>query len=458
MKLQNPAYGTYTLAVTWDEPLSMQTNLMEVTGVSAEGVERETGLLAISAKAPLQVEESSAADLQRVDVSDFPDWAGARDNAATLAYRYIRPGYQLALEVRRLDEAAVLQAMIESAQFTSVVADDGQMMTEMTLSLNSNGRQFLGVELPPGVQPDGVWSAFVGGQPVRPSWRNGELLLPIEQSAADGGDLSVQLTYVGTNAFPQRRGEVALVSPGFDAPLKNARWEIYLPPDYDYKNFSGTMSREIAAGAEPGASNFSSLEYSQMEQANKSAMESEAQHEMSQAQRQLAAGDVRAANESFNLAKALLPVQGAAGLDEFQQNLQAAAASNLIQAQSDFSIQNSESSGENDGGQTGLLYDNASAAEQWSKLQQAQEITTTAVQPLRVNLPVRGQHFAFTQVLQTETGHPMVIQLFAANTRMINWPMRTLAMAGAFVLLWGGVAVGEGRIKKANNRKAKMED
>ncbi len=454
VKLQNPAYGTYTLAITWDSPLSTGTNAMELAGVSAEGVERETGFLAISAKAPLQVEESAAVNLQRVDVGEFPDWAGAPDNAATLAYRYIRPGYKLALGVRRLEEAAVLQAMIESAQFTSVVADDGQMMTEMSLSLNSNGRQFLAVELPPGVQSGGVWSAFVGGEPVRPSWRDGELLLPIEQSAADGSALSVQLTYVGTNAFPRRRGEVALVSPSFDAPLKNARWEIYLPPDYDYENFSGTMVREIAAAAGRGTSNFSSLEYSRMEQASQSAMESEARHEMSEAQRQLAAGDVRAANESFSRAKAVLPAQGGAGLDEFQQNLQAAAASNLIQAQSDFSIQNSGLSGENGGGQTGLEYDDAAAAEQWSKLQQAQEITTTAIQPLRVNLPVRGQQFTFTQVLQTETDRPMVIQLYAANTRMINWPMRTVAMAGAFVLLWGGVAVGEGRIRKVNRRKS----
>ncbi len=25
--------------------------------------------------------------------------------------------------------------------------------------------------------------------------------------------------------------------PEFDVPLKNARWEVYLPPDYDYQDF-----------------------------------------------------------------------------------------------------------------------------------------------------------------------------------------------------------------------------
>jgi len=74
-------------------------------------------------------------------------------------------------------------------------------------------------------------------------------------------------------------------------------------------------------------------------------------------------------------------------------------------------------------------------------LQQAQEIVAARVQPLRVNLPVRGQRFAFAQVLQTESGRPMTIQLFAASTKAVSWPMRGLAAAGAFLALWGLVAI-----------------
>ena len=87
MELQSPVRGFYTLTVTWDEPRSEKDGTLELAGISAGGVERETGLLAISAKAPLQVSEASAADLQRVDADDFPDWAGRPDNARALAYR-----------------------------------------------------------------------------------------------------------------------------------------------------------------------------------------------------------------------------------------------------------------------------------------------------------------------------------------------------------------------------------
>ncbi|HZI30913.1 MAG TPA: hypothetical protein VFF11_01160, partial [Candidatus Binatia bacterium] len=239
VELQSPTQGFYMLTVTWDEPRKTSSTTTELAGVSLEGAERESGLLAISAKSPLQVSESVATDLQRVDTGDFPDWAGTPDNATTLAYHYVRPGYKLAVNVKRFDDAAVLEALVDSAKFTSVVADDGQMMTEMSLSVRNNGRQFLEVALPPGSK---VWSAFVAGQAVRPSLRGGKVLLPIESTGDGDNSLAVELTYVGTNSFPHTKGEVGFVSPKFDVPLKNARWEMYLPPDYDYQDFQGTMT------------------------------------------------------------------------------------------------------------------------------------------------------------------------------------------------------------------------
>ncbi len=63
------------------------------------------------------------------------------------------------------------------------------------------------------------------------------------------------------------------------------------------------------------------------------------------------------------------------------------------------------------------------------------------VQPLRVNLPVRGTFFAFTQVLQTESAKPMTIQMLAASTKAVSWPQRGALALGAFAVLWGMVAI-----------------
>jgi hypothetical protein len=384
--------------------------------------------------------------LQRVDAGDFPDWAGSPDNAMALAYRYVRPGYHLTLDVRRFDEAEVLQALVDSARFTSVVADDGQMMTEMSLSVRNNGRQFLEIALPAGAR---VWSAFVADQPVRPSLRDGKLLLPIESSGADDGAITVELTYVGMNAFPRDRGSLGFASPKFDVPLKNARWDVYLPPDYDYQKFSGTMTREIASAPETWSSSFSILDYSRMEQAKKASAKVEVDRDVSEARRQLAGGNMREASATFNRAKTRLYTDKREDGDvqQLEKDLQTAQASNLINAQNDFATRNAGET-TTDGKfpaqqvpSSGGLNDNAAAGQQWIKLQQAQEIVTAKVQPLRVNLPIRGQHFAFTQVLQTESGRPMTIQLFTTSTKAVSWPMRGLTAIGAFLMLWALVAI-----------------
>jgi hypothetical protein len=445
LELQSPARKTYSLTVTWDEPRPAGNRALELAGVSADGVERESGFLAVSVEPPIQMTETEARDLQRADTGDVPTWAPGAETA-TLVYRYVRPGYKLGLDVRRFDEAEVLQTIVDSAKFTSVVAADGQMMTEMSLSVRNNGRQFLEVQLPANSI---VCSAFVAAQPVRPSLRDGRLLLPIESSGADAAAMPVELTYVGTNAFPSSQGRVAFASPRFDVPLKNARWEVFLPPDYDYQDLrQGTMTRETAASADPSSASFSILEYSRMEQENKQSAKVEMQREVSQTRQQLAGGNFQEANASFSRVKSQSSVKaGDAEVKKLGEELKSAQASNLINAQNDFYVRNggqsvAEAPTSNQSGPAASLSDeNAAAGEQWTKLQQAQEIATANVQALHMNLPLRGQCFAFMQVLQTESGQPMTFLLSAANTKTVHWSSRLGWGALAFFVLWGAVTV-----------------
>jgi hypothetical protein len=141
----------------------------------------------------------------KIDVGEWPAWTGRAPESAVLAYRYVRPGYRLLVEARRYAEAEVLQALVDNARFTTVVSDDGQTMTEASLSVRNNGRQHLEIELPKGAT---VWSAFVAGEPVRPSQREGRLLLPLERTSASDAPITVELTYVGEDMFPRRSGTV----------------------------------------------------------------------------------------------------------------------------------------------------------------------------------------------------------------------------------------------------------
>ena len=457
VELQNKVRGTFTLTVTWESPRDAKTNALDFAGAQAVGVERETGFVAVLAKAPLQVAEKSASEeLVKIDARELPDWAGvsaisarAGAESAVLTYRYLRPGFRLGLDVRRYDEASVLQALVDQVTLTTVVADDGQMMTEMKLAVRNNGKQHLQIVLPPGAK---IWSAFVAGQPVRPGQSAGRLMLPLERSGADEAAVPVELVFIGTNKFPRSHGEVNLQSPTLDVPFKNARWDLYLPPDYEYRDFDGSMTHEGEAAAAL-ASTYTLADYSRQELNKRVASRSEVSSFLSNARVELSRGNLKGVNDNFKNASvnSYRDEETKKEMKSLEADFNRVQSSNLIEGQKKYLSRNGEFLASDSGklqqqAQQAAQpaqsdYDEKVAEQQWGKLQQAQELVVTTVQPLRVNLPTRGLRHSFTQVLQTSGGKAMTIKFNAGNTTRPSWFKILLLAGGSFLALWLVVAL-----------------
>jgi hypothetical protein len=314
------------------------------------------------------------------------------------------------------------------------VADDGQLMTEMSLSVRNQGRQHLEISLPSGAT---VWSAFIAGQPVRPSVKEGKLLLPLAHSVGDEAPIAIDLVYVATSPFPRKSGAVELTAPRIDAPLAGARWQLFLPPDYHYDDFSGSMAHEVET-ALLEASSFSFLDYTSRESKNRAELAKEFKSEISQAQKKLSSGNLKAALADYNRARARGDLQTAASSEakQLEADLRRAQGSNLVQAQNAFNHLGQTNESPLAAGEPTMRYDTAAAEAQWAKLQQAQDLGMASVQPIRVNLPTRGLRHGFTQVLQTEVGKPLTIRFLATNTRFTSWPKRVAGTVAGLLVLW----------------------
>jgi hypothetical protein len=462
VELQSKVRGSQEFTVTWEQSRARTNAMLDLPGIEAVGVERETGSVAILARPPLQVlERAASSELVRIDPHELPDWAGLPSTSAAggavrdvvvLAYRYLRPGFKLSVSSKRFDEAELLQALADTIKLTTVVADDGQVMTEMVLSVRNNGRQFLEIELPPNAR---VWSAFVSGQPVRPGKQGNKLLLPLEKSGADEAAISVELIYVGSEKFPRNKGAVALASPSLDMPFKNARWELYLPRDYDFANFTGSMTRDEAESR--ALEVFSSAAYSILESRNRTARQQGSWGYLSNVKEQLVKGNVREANEALSQARdrsGKEDEQVQKGLKDLEKEVQRAQGSNLINAQRAYASDNfyklggitqlpAEATRAGEPQPATPMFDYAAevAQEQAARLQHQQEIAVAKVRPLRVNLPTHGQKLAFTQVLQTQIGKAMTVRFDARNTRETGWLSRLGWGIGTFIALWIGAAL-----------------
>jgi hypothetical protein len=337
----------------------------------------------------------------------------------------------------------------------------------MTLNIRNNGRQYLELELPPGAK---VWSAFVAGQPVRPSLRANTLLLPLERSV-DDAFVTVQLVYVGAYPFPKSKGDIELFSPKVDLPLKNVRWELYLPPDYSYSKYGGSMTHE--AGEAQVIQVYSQEEYQQQEVSKKQAQRTVSVNNLKSLKQSIASGKL-GGNESYNYFRNADVAQDEATAREFkalQKDFNRRQSANLFESQQGFAMANAAKLGDlnqqrlvinstiNAPGQQGKpmaqqpaqqqaqnpVAQNDSdlevAEQQWERLEKAQQVKVAKVQPLRANLPTRGQRHLFTQVLQTEVNKPLTISFNASTTRSSGWLARIIWGIGCFLALWIIVAV-----------------
>jgi hypothetical protein len=453
VELQNKVRGAFLLTVTWEQPRSNPTNGVEIAFVGVAGAERETGIIGVEARPPLQAVVRTASDLIPIDAQEVPDWAQRTSQAAAMAFRYLRPGSKLSLDIRRYQEAEVLQALADSVRYASVVADDGQTMTEMVLQIRNNGRQHLEMEFPAGVK---VWSAFVGGQPVRPSEQTGKVLLPLERSAPDGSPVAVEVIYTGKTRFPRDSGEIELISPKMDVPVKNARWELYLPPDYRYSDFRGTMTREEGAERIPMVVKYTLSEYEQQESAKRIANDQSTLSNLSSARYNLKKGNVKDAVDNYRqvrLQQRALTSEANEQLRQIETDIKRMNANNLIESQNAFFSRNNgqiandslDIVGADPMAQQKIAatsrYDTEAAERQWTKLQQAQEVDSQKAQPLRVNLPKRGQMHVFNQLLQTEIRKTMTIQFHSSNVKSSGQGRKMLAAIGGLIGLWITLAV-----------------
>jgi hypothetical protein len=309
----------------------------------------------------------------------------------------------------------------------------------------------------------------VAGQPVRPTQRAGKLLLPLERSGTDDTPIAVELTYVGADKFPKTKGKVSLLSPKLDVPLKNARWELYLPPEYAYTHFEGSMTHE--ARVEPVVQLFSSGEYFKQEEQKKIARQSSVSSFLSKSRRGLAEGKVKEANNELSQAIRLNADGDDATkkeLEGLKRELGRVQSGNLIQAQRAYSADNLNRY--NGGIQANapvdapaqqaaqavemIQYDAEAAEQQWTALQKAQEVSVAKVQPLRANLPTRGQRHAFSQVLQTEVNKAMTIAFVAKNAKEVGWFRPALYSVAGFLMLWIFVSAVSNRPPRSSQAQA----
>jgi hypothetical protein len=214
-----------------------------------QNVEREDGWLGVEVPGQLRLEEEKREEALPVDVRQLPEeMVQSAVSPILLAYRYHSGSAHIALKATRLPERTPSSASIDRLRATSVVASEGQVLSEINVTLRNRLRHSLEMQLPEGSR---VLSTLLDGEPVKPSLDDhGHLLLPLRRSA--GADrpkpfvLQVVLEKAGDPLDGWGRPELLL--PSFDLPVSSMQWTVYLPANNRYGALTGDVGAQSLSG------------------------------------------------------------------------------------------------------------------------------------------------------------------------------------------------------------------
>ncbi len=242
VKLHRRIIGKYLLQATWQTPLAEASTNVVALGIQADEANLQRGFVTVQSGGRLQLrvdalptalQPAEWQGIPRALLQDIPD------TAANFTYRLVEPAFQLAMQLDRREATKLLPARVSAVKLTSVVSDDGVMLTQVRLDLIPGDKRLLSLALPAEAR---FWFAFVNQNGVWP-WRDQDkILIPLEQQSRADKPTTVEFFYssrVGQGGSGSV--DLALLGPKFDLPLENISWQVYLNDRWKVTKWTGSL-------------------------------------------------------------------------------------------------------------------------------------------------------------------------------------------------------------------------
>ncbi len=451
VKLERRVIGKYFLQLAYSLPLADQAAQALVAGVQALDVTIQRGFLTLVSGGRRQLQLGTPPQsLQATDWQVIPRAIQLDLNIASsdFAFRAVESDYRLPLRLQLHQAARLLQARVNRLDLTSVIADNGMMLTQVRMLIAPGEKRLLPVTLPSGSK---FWFAYVN-QTAAWLWRDRErILIPLEQPGKGEENTVVEFFYSSpAGAGASRSLDLTLNAPKFDLPLENIAWRLFLDAKWKVAKSSGTMRLEESM---PGAGQTPPIDldvYVQSEAQNQQNKTKEAEGFLNFGNGVLSNGDPQAARRAFKNAYELSQHDNAFNEDARVQlqNLkmqQALVGLNVRQAKvvGESTSLTGASRGTRDG-QEAIVYtqqeakqliernsaeDNTLQMRLVERLIQQQDAAVANPAGIRASIPEHGQTLHFVRSLEVNTSADLNIKLRAFSERPSS--------AAAKVMLFG---------------------
>jgi hypothetical protein len=237
--------GQFRVEASYERILSDTDSAFAVPTLTVDGAEVEQGRIAVEALSAVEVQAVSTKQLSSLEPNELPQQLVLKTtNPILLAYKYVQtdPPYELQLQLTRHQEIDIQSATIDTAQYSTLITEDGLSVTSALFMVRNSRQQFLRVSLPEGSK---VWSAYVDGKAEKPALASADrksggpnVLIKIINST-DG--FPVHLIFQTSVSKVGRLGVLESVLPKPDMVVTNTTWNVYLPDEVSYGRVDSNM-------------------------------------------------------------------------------------------------------------------------------------------------------------------------------------------------------------------------
>lgn len=250
VSLNYAAEGAYRLTLDYERPISADLPLPHVLDVA-----RESMFVGVDARSAVELVAGQASGAVSIDVRELPPAIlGRTDFPVLLAYKARGAEVRVPLEVRTHPDVDMLVTLVDAAVAEVLVTPDGRRMVKIQYAVRNNRNQFLRLQMPEGAE---IWSASVGGKPVKVARADQGVLIPMLRSDSSSGALSgflVELVYVEKGTpLAEGRGELQIQLPSTNAPTSQVQLSVYMPGEVKYvkRSDEGTLRHVEGFSAAP---------------------------------------------------------------------------------------------------------------------------------------------------------------------------------------------------------------
>jgi len=254
VSLKTPRQGKFDFLIRAERIFEDGTVVADFKGFSFPSSIREKGFVAVEMKGSAEAKVTEAVGLDRASFSELPpQLLSLSVKPLIFAYKYLRHPYRMVLDITKHKELPVISTVVDSASGITLFTEDGKLVHRLTYTVRNTWKQFMEVTLPKDAE---LWGTYVDGRSVKPTKNEKEkILIPLNRSQSSEGGLApfdVELVYFQK---AEKFRWLGIKKSSFAIPdlmMSRVIWSIYLPFDYSFVHFGGTMEKEkITRGISP---------------------------------------------------------------------------------------------------------------------------------------------------------------------------------------------------------------